>query len=272
MKNLPKLLPCSRAALAGIGALLLLATQSACDRQPSTPAGPPPAPPAGAQTKLVPLTNMVLLKPGSFLRIKNVVTLTREFWLGKYEVTQREYLEITGKNPSHFQGDPARPVEKVTYFDAVNFCLVLTSRERAQGRLPPDYEYRLPSEAEWEYACRAGTTNRYSFGDDPAEGDAYAWTTENSDGTTHPVGQKRPNPWGLYDIHGNVWEWSRDWFANYPAVDLTDPAGPPAGKFKVFRGGGWNNEIEFARSGNRFMMSPSNGIHFVGFRLALSAK
>src|SRR5256885_11592941 len=92
--------------------------------------------------------------------------------------------------------------------------------------------YRLPSEAEWEYACRAGTTNLFSFGDTVNEADQYAWTLENSEGTTHPVGKKRPNPWGLYDMHGNVWEWCSDWFADYPATELKDPQGPAGGKFK----------------------------------------
>ena len=247
--------------------LLLVLGVLGCDRQPTT--APPPAP-LRPETRLAPLTNMVLIKAGTFVRIRNSVTLTHDFWLGKYEVTQGEYTALMGKNPSHFPGDPNRPVEKVTHSDAVNYCSELTRRERDGGRLPPGYEYRLPSEAEWEYACRAGTTNRYSFGDDAAQAEPYAWTTENSDGSTHPIGQKRPNPWGLYDIHGNVWEWCQDWFAPYPATDLTDPVGPPQGKFKVFRGGGWNNEVEFARAGNRFMMEPARGIHFVGFRVALS--
>ncbi|MCI0538386.1 MAG: formylglycine-generating enzyme family protein [Verrucomicrobiales bacterium] len=213
---------------------------------------------------------MIFLKAGTFIRMNHAVTLTRAFWIGKYEVTQKDYLEVMGKNPSYFTGDPNRPVEKVSHSDAVAYCAAVTNRERESGRLPIQYEYRLPSEAEWEYACRAGTTNLFSFGDAATEADQYAWTTETSDGTSHPVGQKRPNPWGLYDIHGNVWEWCLDWFAQYPPTDTRDPSGPAQGKFKVFRGGGWNQEIQFARSANRFMMAPASGIHFVGFRIALS--
>ncbi len=160
-------------------------------------------------------------------------------------------------------------IANASYFDAMAYCSALTQRERQAGRLPPDYEYRLPTEAEWEHACRAGTTNQFSFGDAAAEAEQYAWTWENSDGSPHPVGLKRPNPWGLHDIHGNVWEWCFDWFGDYPAMDVTDPAGPAQGKFKVFRGGGWNNDALFARSANRFMMAPANGINFVGFRVAL---
>jgi formylglycine-generating enzyme required for sulfatase activity len=180
---------------------------------------------------------------------------------------------LAGKNPSHFQGDTNRPVEKLSYFDAAAYCAILSVRERQAGHLPPNFEYRLPTEAEWEFACRAGTTNAYSFGDDPVRADPYAWTLENSGSTTHPVGQKKPNAWGLYDMHGNVWEWCSDWFAKDPRTGpLADPIGPPQGKFKVFHGGGWNQTIEFARPANRFMMSPSNGIYFVGFRLALGSK
>lgn len=230
-----------------------------------TPKQPPPI-------TLVPLTNMVFIKAGSFVRMKHKVTLTRDFWIGKYEVTQAEFLVLMGNNPSHFKGDLNRPVEKVAYLDALAYCSALTKRERDAGRLTRGYQYRLPTEAEWEYACRAGTTNFYSFGDAVTEAGQYAWTSENSDSMTHPVGQKQANPWGLHDIHGNVWEWCLDWFAPYPAADLTDPVGPADGKFKVFRGGGWNNEIPFARSANRFMMSPTNGIHFVGLRVALAAR
>ncbi len=219
---------------------------------------------------MVPLTNMVLIKAGSFVRIKQPVTITRDYWIGKYEVTQAEYLSVMGRNPSHFQGDSNRPVEKLSHVDAAAYCAAVTASERKAGRLPPGFEYRLPSEAEWEYACRAGTTNLFSFGDDAQAADAFAWTTENAEGTTHPVGQKRPNPWGLHDMHGNVWEWCSDWYGPYAEAPAIDPVGLVTGKFKVFRGGGWNQEVQYARSGNRFMMAPSNGIHFVGFRMALT--
>lgn len=232
--------------------------------------GPGPGPVGAAGRAVVPVTNMIALAPGSFVRLRQRVTLSREYWLGKYEVTQAEFQAVTGKNPSHFATDPRLPVEKVSQAGAAAYCVLLTQREQAAGRLPAGYAYRLPTEAEWEYACRAGGTNHFSFGDDVAEAGAYAWTEENSEAKTHPIGTKRPNAWGFHDMHGNVWEWCQDWFGQYPAVEVTDPQGPAEGKFKVFRGGGWNNEAKFARSSNRFMMAATNGIHFVGFRVALS--
>ena len=224
---------------------------------------------ASTKAELIPLTNMVAIKAGTFMRIKFPVTITRDFWIGKHEVTQAEYAAVVGRNPSHFTGDSNRPVEKVTFFDASNYCATVTQRERQAGRLPAGYEYRLPSEGEWEYACRAGATNLYSFGDDASVADQFAWTAENSDAASHPVGQKRPNAWGLHDMHGNVWEWCSDWFEAYPAAPLTNPVGPATSKYKLFKGGGWNQDLEYGRASSRFMMSPSNGIHFVGFRLAL---
>ncbi|MCB1126725.1 MAG: formylglycine-generating enzyme family protein, partial [Verrucomicrobiae bacterium] len=242
---------------------------SGCHRAPAnTGTDAPPPTPAPAVT-LVPLTNMVHIPAGGFTRLKQELTLTRDFWLSRFEVTQREYSALTGGNPSHFTGDDQRPVEKVSNEEAAAYCAALTKRERAAGHLAPGYVYRLPTEAEWEYACRAGSTNHFSFGDQESAAAAYAWTQENSEMTSHPVGLKQPNAWGLYDMHGNVWEWCADWFADYAGDAVTDPVGPPNGKFKVFRGGGWNNEVKFARCSNRFMMEPSNGIHFVGFRVAL---
>ena len=201
------------------------------------------------------------------------VTIGYGFWLGKYEVTIWQYKNTAGRLPRMYlpnQGNDL-PVTNVEWQEAMNFCRLLTQRELEAGTLPHNYAYRLPTEAEWEYACRAGTTNLYSFGDSVTNADQYAWTLENSDSITHPVGQKHANPWGLYDIHGNVWEWCSDWFGEYPATEISDPLGPKQGKFKVFRGGSWNHAIELARSRNRFMMAPTNGIYFVGFRLALSA-
>jgi formylglycine-generating enzyme required for sulfatase activity len=203
------------------------------------------------------------------MRGKFRVTLTHDFWMGKYEVTQGEYMALMTNNPSNFEGDTNRPVEKVKFTEAQAYCAILTKREMEAGHLQASYSYRLPTEAEWEYACHAGTTNLFSFGDDAKDADQYVWYLENSDGTTHPVGQKKPNPWGLYDMHGNVWEWCNDWFERFPQKDLQDPVGPATSKFKVFHGGSWNHAIEFARCGNRFMMAPDSGVHFVGFRLVL---
>ena len=238
----------------------------ACNQQPSKSAAAAPEPSVAKQT--VPVTNMVLIRAGSFTRGRNRVTLTQDFWLGKYEVTQGEFAALMGSNPSSFEGDTNRPVEKVKFPDAVAYCAALTRRETEAGRLQAGRVYRLPTEAEWEYACLAGGTNLYSFGD-VAKADEFAWTLENSESATHPVGQKKPNPWGLYDMHGNVWEWCNDWFGPFSANDIVDPVGPPSSKFKVFKGGSWNHNIEFSRASSRFMMETNGATTFVGFRIAL---
>jgi formylglycine-generating enzyme required for sulfatase activity len=221
-----------------------------------------------ATETLVPVTNMVFVKAGSFLRKTQAIVISNDFWLGRYEVTQAEFSALTGKNPSHFKDQPMNPVEKLSFDDATAFCATLTLRERTAGRLPAGFEYRLPWEAEWEFACRAGSTNRFSFGDSATEAGPSAWTAENSDSTTHPVGLKKPNPWGFYDMHGNVWEWCQDWFEPEPGKPM--PPNMPKAKMKIFKGGGWNQEAEFAGVANRFMMPPAMGINFVGFRIALA--
>ena len=195
------------------------------------------------------------------------VTLTQPFWLGRTALTQGQYQAVMGTNPSHFTAAGREaPVEQVSWDDAIAFCAKLTEREKAAGRLPTGYTYNLPTEAQREYACRAGTEG-------PFAGDlaAMAWYEPNSGGTTHPVGMKQPNAWGLYDMEGNVWEWCRDWYGPYPGGDLTNPAGPSSGSIRVIRGGSWGNDAAYCRSAYRPYDEPGDRGTYVGFRLALSA-
>jgi formylglycine-generating enzyme required for sulfatase activity len=206
---------------------------------------------------------------------QTTVTITREFWIGKYEVTQREYLRVTGSNPSQSTGDLDRPVETVSYPDATNYCALLTQQELAAGSIAPGSFYRLPTEAEWECAARAGTSTRFSYGDDPNFSDLtnHAWYFFNSGIQPHPVGQKAPNPWGLYDMEGNVLEWTQDWYGPYPGGVVTDPQGPPSNLqgVKVIRGGAWDSSEPDCRSGRRL----TKGVHplitdsILGFRVVL---
>ena len=197
--------------------------------------------------------------------IQNTVTLTQGFWLSDHEVTQSEYRSVMGFNPSFFKGDLNRPVETVSWDDAVRYCQKLTERERAAGLITAQEAYRLPTEAEWEYAARAGTTEARH-----GELDAIAWWSGNSGNQTRPVKQKAPNAWGLYDMIGNVWEWCSDWYGAYPTGNVTDPTGPGSGTDRVDRGGGWGSGAERARSAYRDGDDP--GTRFtLGFRPALSA-
>jgi formylglycine-generating enzyme required for sulfatase activity len=204
---------------------------------------------------------------------QTVVTLTHGFYLCQHEVTQAEYQTVIGSNPSGFQGDPNRPVEQVSWYDATNYCAKLTAAESAAGRLPAGYVYRLPTEAEWEYACRAGATNRFSYGDDPGytKLGERAWYSANSGGQTHPAGQKLPNGWGLYDVYGNVWEWCWDWYGSYPGGSVTDPRGATSGSVRVFRGGGWDDSPRNCRSAYRAGVEPGYRYGNLGFRVALVA-
>ncbi len=241
----------------------------------ATPQGPPP--------------NFVLIQPSTFKmgspnteqdRNSNEgpltnVTLTQGFWIGQYEVTQQEYLAVTGSNPSAFPGDLSRPVSSVSWFDATNYCVMRTQQELAAGRIPAGSLYRLPTEAEWECAARAGTSTRFSYGDDPTYASLpdHAWFSQNAGATVHPVGQKLPNSWGLYDMAGNVWEWCQDWFGPLSGGVQTDPTGPPSNStgLKVMRGGAYDFFSPDCRSARRnfFGVSPFLTDSDLGFRVVL---
>jgi formylglycine-generating enzyme required for sulfatase activity len=240
----------------------------------------------------VPPANMVFIPPNTFTMgtpasevnrqadegPQTTVTISHGFWMGKYEVTQREYLGVIGSNPSGFPGDLDRPVESVSWLDATNYCARLTQLELAAGHIAPGSHYRLPTEAEWECAARAGTSTRFSYGDDPNFTNLInnAWYAANSGFGTHPVGQKAPNPWGLYDMEGNVWEWCQDWYGLYSGGSATDPQGPasnPQG-VKVIRGGAWDAFDSDCRSGRRLTegVSPFITDFILGFRVVLVAE
>jgi len=166
-----------------------------------------------------------------------------------------------GSNPSHFNnGGDDCPVEQVSWDDAQEFIRKLNQKEGADN-------YRLPTEAEWEYACRAGSTTAYCFGDDESRLKEYAWYDKNSDSKTHPVGLLKPNAWGLYDMHGNVWEWCQDWYGDYPSDAATDPIGATVGSYRVLRGGSWSYFARYCRAAYRDAYSPGGRRNYYGFRL-----
>jgi formylglycine-generating enzyme required for sulfatase activity len=246
-----------------------------------------------------PNTNLVWIPPGTFTMgsptdevdrastegPQTVVTISRGFWMGKCEVTQGDYLSVVGNNPSYFNGDRSGPpwydqdygtdltlpVEQVSWIDTTNYCALLTAQERGAGRIPTNCVYRLPTEAEWEYACRAGTTTRFYYGDDPGYTNLanYAWYGDAL-GTTHPVGQLLPNPWGLYDMAGNVWEWCQDWSGSYSGGSVTDPQGPATGTDRVWRGGSWFYIARYCRSARRAKNLPAYTYDGLGFRVVLA--
>jgi formylglycine-generating enzyme required for sulfatase activity len=188
------------------------------------------------------------------------VRISRPFYLGKYEVTQAQWKAVMGYNPSAWRGQRNLPVEQVSWEDVQEFLRRLNTEE---GRT----RYRLPTEAEWEYAARAGTTTAYSFGNDVSRLDEYAWYGGNAAHSSHPVGQLKPNTWGLHDMHGNVWEWVHDWYETYPTGTVTDPQGPAAGVSRVFRGGGRSNVAWRCRSSSRGYRPPESRLDAVGFRV-----
>jgi formylglycine-generating enzyme required for sulfatase activity/Leucine-rich repeat (LRR) protein len=198
------------------------------------------------------------------------VTLTKPFLLGVHEVTQGQWQAVMGTTPwkgkQYVKEGDDYPATYVNWDDAVEFCRQLSEKE--------GLEFRLPTEAEWEYACRAGTTTAYSFGADASQLGEYAWCSENTGDAgqryAHAVGQKKPNPWGLYDMHGNLWEWCSDWYEDYPSGSVTDPVGPSSGSLRLGRGGGWNGVAGSCRSAVRSKYAPSSRNKHSGFRVALS--
>jgi formylglycine-generating enzyme required for sulfatase activity len=238
----------------------------------------------------------VLIQGGSFMMGSPVSEADRigdevqhqvkvsSFYIGRYEITQGEYQAFMGTNPSYFKGTKF-PVEQVSWFDAVQYCNVRSQREG----LTPAYiingeqvtwnqgtnGYRLPTEAEWEYACRAGTTTPFSTGNnisaEQANYDGNYPYSNNAKGTyrkrTIEVGSLAPNPWGLYDMHGNMWEWCWDWFGAYDSGAQIDPMGASSGSDRVIRGGSWGSNGQYLRSANRYNYTPSDRRYNIGLRL-----
>lgn len=192
------------------------------------------------------------------------VQISKSFYMGKFEVTQAQYQAVMGSNPSKFKGDNL-PVEQVSWNDTTEFCRKLSQKE---GKT-----YRLPTDAEWEYACRAGSETRFYYGDDPQYSGLgeYAWYTENSNSTTHSVGQKKPNAWGLYDMSGNVLEWCSDRYVDsLRNLSTVDPSGPASGQYRVIRGGSWNLNTSYCRSASRSRSEPTRWEYSYGFRVVLN--
>jgi len=185
------------------------------------------------------------------------VTISRGYWLAESECTQALYGSVMGSNPSEFTGDANRPVEQMSWDDCQQFLTKLNVQARGLGA-------RLPTEAEWEYACRAGTQTPYAG----ASLDALGWYGDNSGNQTHAVKQKSANAWGLFDMHGNVWEWCSDWYDNYAPGVVSDPIGPASGSYRVYRGGGWSDFARNCRSANRDRSEPGyRNYGYFGFRL-----
>ena len=249
-------------------------------------------------------TNLVFIQPGTFTmgsptneaaryqdEVQHIVTLSRGLWMEKFLVTQEDYLAAVGNNPSYFSSangysdDLTRPVEQVSWYEATNYCALRTQQERAGGLIPTNYVYRLPTESEWEYADRAGTTTAFYLGsslhsgqanyDGRYEYDASVGTINNPNGIflgqTTPVGSYAANGWGLYDMIGNVIEWCQDWYGAYPAGTAIDPQGPATSPGRVVRGGGWSLDARDCRSAYRNGYDPGGrGLDYIGFRVLLA--
>ncbi|MEZ5974416.1 MAG: formylglycine-generating enzyme family protein [Planctomycetota bacterium] len=203
------------------------------------------------------------------------VTISYPFWMAQHEVTQLQYETVMGSNPSAFTGNILRPVESVTWFDARTYCALLTAQQAALGNVPAGWEYRLPTEAEWEYACRAGSSTEFSLGDEIHCGEAwFAFDNHLSLGCGNPAGPTTvrsyaPNAWGLFDMHGNVYEWCLDSYDPYQAGAATDPF-VTGGTTRLLRGGSWGDFSSSLRSGFRGQAPPTAANPSIGFRVVLA--
>ena len=234
---------------------------------------------AGEQKELVPGITFRWCPAGTFAKgednHKLSVTLTSGFWLGETEVTQGQWSKAMGTTPwsgkDYVKEGPAYPATYLSHDDAVSFCKKLTSQEHGAGRLQKGWKYSLPTEAQWEYACRAGTQTNYSFGDNVAQLGEYAWFHDNANKGeelyARQVGQKKPNAWGLRDMHGNVWEWCSDWIGE-KSTGGRDPVGPSTGSNRVHRGGCWTGTPSGCRSALQNGDAPDKRDYDIGFRLS----
>jgi formylglycine-generating enzyme required for sulfatase activity len=261
-------------------------------------------------------TNLVFVQPGTFRmgsptseairgtdETQHTVIISRGFWMEKFLVTQGDYLAVMGSNPSYFRNgidgtnyggtgstitnELLHPVEQVCWDDAASYCAWRTDHEQARGLIPTNYEYRLPTESEWEYACRAGTTTAFYLGSSLRSGQANFDGQDEYEavlgqiynpsgihlGITTPVGSYAPNGWGLYDMIGNVYEWCQDWYGPYPAGTVVDPQGAVAGMDHVLRSGFWGDGAGGCRSASRIIYhcpGPGNSDNIFGFRAVLA--
>ncbi len=217
----------------------------------------------------------VRIKPGKFSMGSNDgsgnekpphdVTISKDFWMQATETTQGQYEAVMGKNPSTLKGADL-PVETVTWEDCQDFVKTLNEKVKEQLK---ERTAGLPTEAQWEYACGAGEKGKWCFGDDETKLGDYAWYEKNSGAKTHPVGQKQANAWGLYDMHGNVWEWCENWYGAYSTGATKDPIGPVKGDARCLRGGCWNYVGIGTRSASRRKVNPAYHNVNGGLRVAL---
>lgn len=285
------------ARLAVVGILAGIIWMVLRPKDPTDPPNPPPVPPltpavTNAEKEMtIDLGNgvtmvFVWISPGAFMmgsggneigrqddETRHEVRLSQGFWIGTHEVTQAQWDRVIGSNPSNFKNAGTNaPVELVTWSDCQDFL----ARLNAWGDHPKSkigkFVFRLPTEAEWEYACRAGTKTRFASGYATSDLELAGWYHENAAGSTHPVGQKKPNAWGLYDMHGNVWEWCQDWYGSYANGAINDPEGPASGLARVVRGGAWYNEEYCSRSAFRYSYPPGDRYDFVGLRVVCVAR